>query len=402
MSNVRQYIGARYVPLVDGEWDNTKSYEPLTVVYYNGNSYTSRQYVPTGIDISNTDYWAQTGNYNAQIEAYRQEVWAFDGRIDALEADGSVTTSKLANNAVTNAKIADGTITPSKLDNGILIVFGDSWATSPNTWIKTYADKMKYSAFKSYAVIGAAFVNRPSNLISAQITVATNDTSINKSNVVEVIVIGGVNDYRQDSSNPTTVATGVITTLASIEELYPNAHVRYFLDCEISAYPYTWYENFCTIYNKSYDCDNLVNAMAFNTYAYNDDKLHPNGTGENLIASYLQNPVLMSFNTSVISASDFISSSANSSVNSCTMRKCKDMLITRLEIIHTADASGQITFTLPNPYNQIVFDRTHSIVSEFTSKNPGKYAIGYTGGLAAASNTESATDYVTIMTKLPY
>jgi len=72
---VRQYIGARYVPLFaePAEWDNTKTYEPLTIVLHNGNSYTSRQYVPAGIDITNTSFWMLTGNYNAQIEAYRKE-----------------------------------------------------------------------------------------------------------------------------------------------------------------------------------------------------------------------------------------------------------------------------------------------------------------------------------------
>lgn len=71
---VRQYIGARYVPLFadPAEWDNQRTYEPLTIVIHNGNSYTSRQYVPIGIDITNTDFWALTGNYNAQVEAYRQ------------------------------------------------------------------------------------------------------------------------------------------------------------------------------------------------------------------------------------------------------------------------------------------------------------------------------------------
>lgn len=96
---VRQYIGARYVPIFGRvgeesiEWDNTGTYEPLTVVLYQGNSYTSRQFVPVGIDITNEDYWAQTGNYNAQVEQYRQEVMTFNGRInqnaddiDALEA----------------------------------------------------------------------------------------------------------------------------------------------------------------------------------------------------------------------------------------------------------------------------------------------------------------------------
>lgn len=78
-----QYIGARYVPLFAEplEWDINKEYEPLTIVYTQGNSYTSRQHVPTGIDISNDTFWALTGNYNAQIEQYRKEVAAFDARI---------------------------------------------------------------------------------------------------------------------------------------------------------------------------------------------------------------------------------------------------------------------------------------------------------------------------------
>ena len=82
---VTQYIGARYVPLFADpiDWDATRQYEPLTIVYYQGNSFTSKQAVPTNIDINNTDFWALTGNYNAQVEQYRQEVRAYDGRITA-------------------------------------------------------------------------------------------------------------------------------------------------------------------------------------------------------------------------------------------------------------------------------------------------------------------------------
>lgn len=70
-----QYIGARYVPIFADpeEWNNTRTYEALTVVLHNGDSYTSKQAVPVGIDISNTEFWAHTGNYNAQIEQYRQD-----------------------------------------------------------------------------------------------------------------------------------------------------------------------------------------------------------------------------------------------------------------------------------------------------------------------------------------
>lgn len=86
---VTQYIGARYVPLFadPAEWDNTRAYEPLTIVLYQGDSYTSAQAVPVGIDITNTEFWKLTGNYNAQIETYRAEVEQFEGRItDNAEA----------------------------------------------------------------------------------------------------------------------------------------------------------------------------------------------------------------------------------------------------------------------------------------------------------------------------
>lgn len=104
---VRQYVGARYVPVFANplEWSDTREYEPLTIVTHQGNSFTSMQSVPTGIDIANANYWALTGNFNAQVEAYRQEVAQWSGKIDNANTNASnaVTT---ANNAVTTANNA--------------------------------------------------------------------------------------------------------------------------------------------------------------------------------------------------------------------------------------------------------------------------------------------------------
>ncbi len=80
------YIGARYVPKFSdtpgSEWDNSIQYEPLTIVLYQGNSYTSKTFVPVGVDISNEMYWAQTGNYDAQVESYKNEVEKLINMID--------------------------------------------------------------------------------------------------------------------------------------------------------------------------------------------------------------------------------------------------------------------------------------------------------------------------------
>ena len=85
MSDVREYIGARYIPLFSDpiEWDITRSYEPLTVVKNQGSSYVSKRSVPEGIAITNEDYWLLWADYNAQLEQYRNEVRQFDGRITA-------------------------------------------------------------------------------------------------------------------------------------------------------------------------------------------------------------------------------------------------------------------------------------------------------------------------------
>ena len=83
------YIGNRYVPVFANpvEWDNLREYEPLTIVTYNGTAYTSKQTVPVGTALNNTDYWVVTGNYNAQVEAYRREVLELNGKVDTYREE---------------------------------------------------------------------------------------------------------------------------------------------------------------------------------------------------------------------------------------------------------------------------------------------------------------------------
>lgn len=86
-----QYIGARYVPTFADpvEWSAGRAFEPLTIVTYGGNSYTSKKPVPASIGnpASNPAYWASTGIYNQQIEAYRQEVQQVSADLQDLSED---------------------------------------------------------------------------------------------------------------------------------------------------------------------------------------------------------------------------------------------------------------------------------------------------------------------------
>ena len=119
---VTQYIGARYVPLFAEPltWDVTKEYEPLTIVYYQGNSYTSKQAVPAGIELSNENFWAITGNYNAQVEQYRQEVRTYDGRITSnATAIANETTARESADTAINSAIDSEATTRASADTAL-------------------------------------------------------------------------------------------------------------------------------------------------------------------------------------------------------------------------------------------------------------------------------------------
>ena len=71
----RQYVGARYVPDLAGTYDSTRNYEPLSVVDdANGNSYTSKKYVPAGTPLTDREYWAFTGSMSGAILALQNRV----------------------------------------------------------------------------------------------------------------------------------------------------------------------------------------------------------------------------------------------------------------------------------------------------------------------------------------
>lgn len=101
---VTQYIGARYMPIFADppEHSSAKTYEPLTIVLHEGNSYTSKQFVPKGIDITNETYWAETGNFNGQVEAYRRQVIEVLSHINDVE-DMLPASSFSAQNTVENS-----------------------------------------------------------------------------------------------------------------------------------------------------------------------------------------------------------------------------------------------------------------------------------------------------------
>lgn len=79
---LKKFIGARYAPEFAGAWSNTKQYAALSVVYSNNRSYVSRKTVPVGTPITNTEFWIQSSDWNAQVAEYNLKVEGYNANVE--------------------------------------------------------------------------------------------------------------------------------------------------------------------------------------------------------------------------------------------------------------------------------------------------------------------------------
>lgn len=206
----RQYVGARYVPKIMGEWNKALQYEALSIVTHLGNSFTSKVPVPANIDITNTDYWVNTGNYNAQVEAYRKETLEAKQLANNTNADLQAfkKTQTSTNNEFTN-KID---LTTSALNGLKNVVFnGDT----PN-------------------VITVAKSGGRFHTINEAISFAKKYCSRN--NRVTILICGGVyNESIVLTKNPGIDLIGVGMPEIVSDEAYPNGAANIYGDTYIEG-----------------------------------------------------------------------------------------------------------------------------------------------------------------------
>lgn len=345
-----EYTGMRYVPVFADppEWSSANSYEPLEIVIHEGNSYTSKTFVPVGIDISNEDFWALTGNYNAQVEQYRQEVLAFDGRI-AKNADDIAAVKTVADNLESHV----GTE---------FIVIGDSWSdTDPSTtpYIKWPITFQKYTRMNihNYARNGASVVGSTpdpgqSGNFLGQVNTAIADDSFDHSKVELIVIMGGVNDYRSGRTF-SEVADAWSGHIASLTAAFPKARIVSFLNYQIflSRDEWNWTNLAKRIIRERSGCPihSMIGWVSGSQFIA--DKVHPNDAGyrqlcSNMIACcFGGNPVFVS--TTIRKT---VAGSGSASMNFIISEHfTEDAMIRSIQTINSGVSSEQtFTFSLDN------------------------------------------------------
>lgn len=349
----RQYIGARYVPTFADpvEWDNSRSYEALTIVTHLGTSFTSKVPVPAGIAITDTSYWVETGNYNAQVELYRQQVQSL--ATQQTQQQSEITALNNIYNALNAAfhQVDETHADMSYLHGKTIVILGDSisaysassqYQTLQPNWVACLRDKVPEDCvIKNELSIPGRFITGNQGIADVMNGLEASYLDCNI-----LIIFAGVNDYRwsrevyngtDDNYASLKGALNMIKT--NIYNKCPGANVFFvsplkefqnslapYPDAHQSDMPLILYRNmirtFCSqngfTYIDGYSAPMLNPAVGTMIDLYQKDGLHPNSTYAPLLCEYIYNkiltqtPVAPQKETVLITANDYASSDVSS------------------------------------------------------------------------------------------
>lgn len=269
----RQYVGARYVPKIMGEWNKALQYEALSVVTHLGNSFTSKVPVPVNIDITNTDYWINTGNYNAQVESYRKE------------------TEKVSKglNDITNL-IDKSQFYP--------LIIGDSYNTtgiaSP-TWGEIFQSNMGLSDninSKNLGYASRGFIGYGDGDYLTELKRDLPNLPLPlKNKITACIICGGANDCNENVTE-NKLESAIKKTCEYIKSMLPNCKTFYigFISRNLLVNnPFYKYRPMyrTAVVNLHYTWLNGMENALYDITHFKQDNLHPNESGMYDIANAL-------------------------------------------------------------------------------------------------------------------
>ena len=275
---VKQYIGARYVPLMDGTYNPNKEYEPLTTVSYGQATYTSRKKVPAGVLPTDSEYWmfipsgsqavaeleewktqtvdpfmqqttSDVSGLQSDVSGLQSDVSGLQSGVSGLQSDVSGLQSDVSglggsvdniNSEITrlHAKDVDlqnqiNNIQPVANTERKYVFIGDSYGagllstggvvTGYPELVKQYMGLTSGVNYFNNSKNGAGFINNPT-FESLLIELEGNMTSsVDRNTITDVIVCGGWND---SESAGTQIWNAGNAFVSRCKTLFPKAIVH--------------------------------------------------------------------------------------------------------------------------------------------------------------------------------
>lgn len=270
----------------EGTWDITKQYKPYSIVfdYDSGYSYLSKRPVPSGVPISEPDYWFLVGpliidsqartsielilrfitnNYesgsiatavryagdyviaNGELYKVTQTINIGEGYTEGYNVESTtvenmiddrfpIGTSDIQDAAVNTAKIANGAITQAKLGQHIIykenvasdkyIFIGDSFnADNHYSWGKKIVAKLGLTLGTNAWVVATPGGGMGNGLILPDVqTLANSMSSADKNSITKILMVFGANDWSQTDAN---INTGIVNLENYLVSHFPNAEI---------------------------------------------------------------------------------------------------------------------------------------------------------------------------------
>lgn len=272
----RQYIGARYVPIIfdnagSSDWVSGIAYEPLTIVTYLNNSFTSKKTVPSNIGdpASNPDYWVNTGNYNAQVATYQQEVQDLKDLVQKRE----------------------------------IVVIGDSYAAGygGSNGAAYYLNNIKDPSWNiydgSYGGTGFATPGQTFDDLLTNVIGTIPDTDL----VTDVFILGGYNDAKailDGDATTTQIRSAMYQLINRIETEFPNIFRIYVGFAAFTLNNPSMITHLSSAQDCYRECNRRTNKCAYapidnvllsNAPSFTDGDHHPTNAGAFALAAQMKN-----------------------------------------------------------------------------------------------------------------
>ena len=359
----RQYVGARYVPIVTGEWDINLAYENLSIVTHNQNSYTSKKPVPAGIEISNTEYWTNTGSFNAYINELTNKLnnemseretadTNLENKINSEITGRETAVAELENKI--NSEITGRETVDTELENKIkeeitaretanaelenkiysiyprskqILLFGDSYMAGTggiNLIVEQTIEELTQWDVTTYAHGGSGYIHVNDGIRAYELVEQAINEITNKNLITDVVfAFSCVNDmaeYGTDKFNYDNIFNALknINTLLIANFKNANIHIAPALWINKSYnFDYTTlalWEKMASLNLGWHYAEGSINWLMLTDDVNYSDNLHPNNKGYQLIADRLIN-LIRGGNGDIISSCGTLSCITGDSLN---------------------------------------------------------------------------------------
>lgn len=295
----RQYIGARYVPKFfegesgSSEWVSGLTYEAMIIVTYLGNTFVSKKPVPSNIGAPNLnrDYWANMSFLGGYDE--------LKSKVEDLD---ELTTALSESIESINDNISDITEDIAVLSDEHIVCVGDSYlegytpSGSVTSWGTHLKNKLAMDDNHFHMFYHGGYKFGDGSLNSLLNDAVSSMSSFEKQKVKYVICCGSYNDSLSTADNIDTHIRDFVGTASSN---FPNAKI-YIMPIGWSCVPKvtdpvhtsTTYEQLRNAIANWYAAIKSTGAitcpysyaMLMDNRCFSSDYVHPNSTGQNLIA----------------------------------------------------------------------------------------------------------------------